>query len=76
MPHLIGSTIRSFPISSALWILEVPPLHFEVFFHSGKKGLCGYTDDSTLMVVVPSPGIRVAVAESLIRDLVRDSENI
>ena len=26
-------------------------------------------DDSTLMAVVPSPGVRVAVAESLISDL-------
>ena len=34
----------------------------------------GYADDSTLMAVVPSPGVRVAVAESLIRDLVRVSE--
>ena len=31
-------------------------------------------DDSTLMAVVPSLGIRVAVAESLIRDLGRVSE--
>ena len=34
----------------------------------------GYADDSTLMAVVPSPGVRVAVAESLIRDLGRVSE--
>ena len=33
-----------------------------------------YADDSTLMAVVPSPGVRVAVAESLIRDLGRVSE--
>ena len=31
--------------------------------------LIGYADDSTLMAVVPFPGFRVAVAESLIRDL-------
>ena len=31
--------------------------------------LIGYADDSTLIAVVPSPGVRVAVAESLIRDL-------
>ena len=36
--------------------------------------LIGYADDSTLMAVVPSPGVRVAVAESLIRDLGRVSE--
>ena len=34
----------------------------------------GYADDSPLMVVVPSPGVRVAVAESLNRDLDRVSE--
>ena len=36
--------------------------------------LIGYADDSTLMAVVPSPGVRVAVAVSLIRDLGRVSE--
>ena len=39
-----------------------------------QNKLIGYTDDSTLMAVVPSPGVRVAVAESLIRDLGRVSE--
>ena len=33
--------------------------------------LIGYADDSTLMAVVPSPVVRVTVAESLNRDLVR-----
>ena len=36
--------------------------------------LMSYADDSTLMAVVSSPGVRVAVAESLIRDLGRVSE--
>ena len=36
--------------------------------------LIGYADDSTLMAVVPSPGFRVSVAESLIRDLGRVRE--
>ena len=36
--------------------------------------LIGYADDSTLMAVVPSPGVRAAVAESLIRDVGRVSE--
>ena len=39
-----------------------------------ENKLIGYADDSTLMAVVPSPGIRVAVAESLIRNLGRVSE--
>ena len=49
------------------------PLLFGVFFILENK-LIGYADDSTLMAVVPSPGVRVAVAESLIRDLGRISE--
>ena len=39
-----------------------------------ENKLTGYADDSTLMAVVPSPGVRVGVAESLIRDLGRVSE--
>ena len=39
-----------------------------------ENKLIGYTDDSTLMAVVSSPGVRVTVAESLIRDLGRLSE--
>ena len=39
-----------------------------------ENKLIGYADDSTLMAVVPSPGVRVAVAESLIHDLGRASE--
>ena len=34
----------------------------------------GYADDSTLVAVIPFPGVRVAVAESLIRDLGMVSE--
>ena len=39
-----------------------------------ENKLIGYADDSTLMAVVPSPGVRVAVAECLIRDLGMVSE--
>ena len=39
-----------------------------------ENKLIGYADDSTLMAVMPSPSIRVAVAESLIRNLGRVSE--
>ena len=39
------------------------------FFFILENKLISYADDSTLMAVVPSPGVRVAVAESLIRDL-------
>ena len=34
-----------------------------------ENKLIGYADDSTLMAVVPSPGVRITVAESLIHDL-------
>ena len=34
-----------------------------------ENKLIGYADDSTLMAVVPSPGVTVTVAESVIRDL-------
>ena len=44
------------------------------FFSILKNKLIGYADDYTLMDVVPSSGARVAVAESLIRDLGRVSE--
>ena len=36
--------------------------------------LIGYADDSTLIAVVPSSGVRVAVAETLSRDLMKVSE--
>ena len=39
-----------------------------------ENKLIGYNDDSTLIAVVPSPGHRVAVAESLYRDHVKVSE--
>ena len=39
-----------------------------------ENNLIGYADDSTLIAVVPSPGLRVAVAESLSRDLVTINE--
>ena len=54
------------------------PLLFHLYtseiFSILENKLIGYADDSTLIAVVPSPGVRVAVAESLIRDLGRVSE--
>ena len=49
-------------------------LYTSELFSILENKLIGYADDSTLMAVVPSPGLRVAVAESLIRDLCRVSE--
>ena len=39
-----------------------------------ENKLIGFADDFTLMALVPSPGVRVTVPESLIRDLGRVSE--
>ena len=44
------------------------------FFSILENKLIGYADDSTLIAVVPSPGLRVPVAESLSRDLVKVNE--
>ena len=44
------------------------------FFSIMENKLIGHADDSNLMAVVQSKGVRVAVADSLIRDLGRVSE--
>ena len=44
----------------------------ELFFKVENK-LCGYGDDSTLVAVVPSPGERVAITESMNSDINRVS---
>ena len=49
-------------------------LYTSEIFSILENKLIGYADDSILMAVVPSPGVRVAVLESLIRDLGRVSE--
>ena len=49
-------------------------LYTSELFSILENKLIGYADDSTLMAVVPSPGVRVAVAETVIRDLGRVSE--
>ena len=49
-------------------------LYTSELFSIFENKLIGYADASTLMAVVPSPGVRVAVAESLISDLGRVSE--
>ena len=51
------------------------PLLFLIYtselFSVLENKLIGYADDSTLIAVVPSPGLRFAVAESLSRNLVK-----
>ena len=49
-------------------------LYISEFFSILENKLICYADESTLMAVVSSPGARVAVAESQIRDLGRVSE--
>ena len=49
-------------------------LYTSELFSILESKLIGYADDSTLMAVVPSPGGRVTVVESQIRDLGRVSE--
>ena len=46
-------------------------LYTSELFSILENKLIGYADDSALMAVVPSPGARVTVAESLNRDLFR-----
>ena len=61
------------PQGSVLGLLLFLLYTSELFSILDNK-LIGYADDSTLMAVVPSPGDRVAVAESVIRDLGMVSE--
>ena len=46
-------------------------LYTSELFSILENKLIGYADDSTLIAVVPSPGVRVTVAESLNPNLVR-----
>ena len=54
----------------------VLPVNIRNFFHYGewKKLKLIYADDPTLMVVVPSPSVKVIVEVSLNRDLGKISE--
>ena len=46
-------------------------LYTSELFSILENNLIGYADDSTLIAVAPSPGVRVAVAESMSRDLMQ-----
>ena len=67
------NVVSGVPQSSVLGTLLFLLYTSELFSILENK-LMGYAVDSTLMAIVPSPGVRVAVAESLIRDLGRVSE--
>ena len=45
-------------------------MYSSVFFSNLENKLIGYANDPSLVAVVPFPGFRVTVAESLNRDLV------
>ena len=49
-------------------------LYTSYLFSILENTLIGYADDSTLITVVPSTGVRVAIAESLSRDFMKVSE--
>ena len=49
-------------------------LYASELFSILENKMIGYADDSTLIAVVPSPGVRVAAAESLSHDLMKVSE--
>ena len=64
------NVLSGVPQSSVLGQLLFLLYTLELFSILENK-LIGCADDSTLMAVAPFPGVRVAVAESLIRDLDR-----
>ena len=51
-------------------------LYTSKLFSIMENKLIGYTDNSTLIAVVPSPGVRATVAESLSRDLMEVSDRV
>ena len=67
MPHNVVSGVLQGSVLGLLLFL----LYTSELFSILENKLTGYADDSTLMDVVPSPGARVMIAESLNRDLVR-----
>ena len=64
------NVVSGMPQFSVLGVLLFLLYTSELFSVLENKLFC-YTDDPTLIAVVPSPGLRFAVAESLSRDLGR-----
>ena len=66
--NVVSGVPRGSVLSPQLFLLFT-----EELFSIVQIKLYGYADDSTLVVVVPSPGERVAVSESMNSDLNRVS---
>ena len=64
------NAVSGVPRGSVLW-QQLFLLYTAELFSIVKNKLYGYADDSTLVAVVPSPAERVAVTESMNRDLNR-----
>ena len=67
--NILSGVPQGSVLGPLLFLLNTP----ELFLILENK-LIGYADDFTLIAAAASPGVRVAVAESLIRDLGRVSE--
>ena len=66
------NVVSGVPQGSVLGLLLV--LLYPALFSLLENKLTGYADDSTLLYVVPFPGVRTTVAESLNRNLGKVSE--
>ena len=69
---ILVNVVSGVPQGSVLG-LKLFLLYTAELFTVVENKLYGYADDSTLVAVVPSPGERVAVSESMNRDLNRVS---
>ena len=67
--NVVSGVLQGIALGPLLFLLYMAEL-FSVL----ENKLISYADESTLMAIVPSPGVGVAVAESLICDLGRVSE--
>ena len=81
--HVMVDSCRSKLVNVVSGVLQgsvLGPLLFLLYtselFYILENKLIGYADDSTLIAVVRSPGLRVAIAESLSRDLVKVNKEI
>ena len=67
--NVVSGVPQGSVLGTLLFLLNTSELFFIL-----ENELIGYADDSTLIAGVPSQGVRVTVAESPSRDLVKVSE--